>query len=354
MYTFRKKTEAEWRTERLRASAPPDGAEFARTRLRLELDEAQTTVLESTARRGILNCSRQWGKSTVAAAKAVHRAYTRPKSLVLVASPSNRQSSEMLRKAAEMLGQLGIRRKGDGDNARSLLLPNESRIVGLPGREGTVRGFSAVSLLLVDEAARVEDNLYYALKAMLAVGDGDCWMMSTPWGKRGFFYEAWTRAAKDCFKVSVPATECARISKRHLEEQQTVMGPRRRGIIWRCLRIWGIFGGGRGRGEWKFRECGPRYRPHSRDAERLFGLGSSGRARKSTVGRDWAESDCKRRLGLWAGGRHWRVTSAFGLGQESYPRLCSRRGAPFGHNGSGGRFGNHRSGSRRHRQKPRV
>ena len=65
---------------------------------------------------------------------------------------------------------LGIRPRGDGDNAISLQLPNGSRIVGLPGKEATVRGFSAVSLLLIDEAARVEDAMYKALRPMLAVG----------------------------------------------------------------------------------------------------------------------------------------------------------------------------------------
>jgi hypothetical protein len=101
-----------------------------------------------------LNCTRQWGKSTIAAAKAVHRAFTQDKSLVLVASPTDRQSAEFIRKAREMVVTLGIRPRGDGDNQTSLLFPNGSRIVGLPGMEGTVRGFSAVSLLLIDEAAR--------------------------------------------------------------------------------------------------------------------------------------------------------------------------------------------------------
>jgi hypothetical protein len=93
---------------------------------------------------GILNCTRQWGKSTVAAAKAVHRLLTRKGYLVLVASPSERQSAELMRKVAEMLAKLGIRARGDGDNAISLVLPNGSRIVGLPGRDVTIRGFSNV------------------------------------------------------------------------------------------------------------------------------------------------------------------------------------------------------------------
>jgi hypothetical protein len=75
-----------------------DPVEFARVRLGFEPDERQAEVLRSEAKQGILNCTRQWGKSTVSAAKAVHRAYTRPKSLVLVASPSERQSGEFVRR----------------------------------------------------------------------------------------------------------------------------------------------------------------------------------------------------------------------------------------------------------------
>jgi hypothetical protein len=155
---------------------------------------------------------------------AVHRAYTRAGSLVLVASPTERQSAEFLRKAAGMLLQLGIAPRGDGDNAISLALPNGSRLVGLPGVEGTVRGFSAVSLLLVDEAARVTDAMYKALRPMLAVGRGDLWLMSTPWGRRGFFYDNWAHGGEEWARVSVPATECPRIDAAFLEEERAQMG----------------------------------------------------------------------------------------------------------------------------------
>jgi hypothetical protein len=203
----------------------PDPVTFARERLQFDPDPRQAEVLLTTANCGILNCTRQWGKSTVAAAKAVHRAYTRPKSTIIVASPTDRQSAELIRKAAGMISSLGIRPRGDGHNAISLLLPNASRIVGLPGTEGTVRGFSAVSLLLIDEASRVEDRMYKALRPMLAVGDGDLWLMSTPCGKRGFFYETWEYGGPEWFRVSVTADECPRISAEFLEKERSAMGP---------------------------------------------------------------------------------------------------------------------------------
>ena len=60
-------------------------------------------------------------------------------------------------------------------------------MVGLPANEATVRGFSAVSLMVVDEAARVPDDLYEAVKPMLATTDGALWLMSTPFGRRRIF-----------------------------------------------------------------------------------------------------------------------------------------------------------------------
>src|SRR5690349_9461942 len=76
-----------------------DAVRFARERLGFDPDSIQEKMLRSRGRRGILNCCRQWGKSTVTAALAVHRAATRPGSLVLILSPSARQSAEFLTKA---------------------------------------------------------------------------------------------------------------------------------------------------------------------------------------------------------------------------------------------------------------
>ena len=201
-----------------------DAVEFAKRRLGFVPDPKQELVLRSEAKRGILNCTRQWGKSTVAAVKAVHRALSRPGCLVLVSSPTERQSAEFLRKAAEMMERLQLKSRGDGDNAISLVFPNGSRIVGLPGTEATVRGFSAVSLMLVDEASRVEDEMYKALRPMLAVGGGDLWLMSTPYGKQGFFYDTWAHGGEDWMRVSVRATECPRIPASFLEEERRTLG----------------------------------------------------------------------------------------------------------------------------------
>jgi hypothetical protein len=190
---------------------------FVRERLGFDPDEKQEMVLRG-GRRGIVNCTRQWGKSTVTAAKAVHRAYSVAGSLTLVVTPSARQSGEFLRKAEEFVRRLGIKVRGDGDNEISIAFPNGSRIVGLPGNEITARGYSA-SLLLIDEAARVDDRLYRTMRPSLAATNGDLWIMSTPWGKRGFFWEEWEHGGPEWERIRVPATECSRISPELLAEE---------------------------------------------------------------------------------------------------------------------------------------
>jgi hypothetical protein len=80
--------------------------------------------------------------------------------------------------------------------------------------------------LLVDEAARVSDELYLAIRPMLAVSAGALWLMSTPWGPRGFFYEAWEHGGAEWLRVRVPATECPRIAHEFLRQERETMGDR--------------------------------------------------------------------------------------------------------------------------------
>src|SRR5574342_128797 len=88
------------------------------------MEERTALLLRRRRKRILLNCSRQWGKSTLAAAMAVHRAWFHAGSVTLVLSPTKRQSGELVRKAAGLMQKLGIKRRGDGDNELSLLFPN--------------------------------------------------------------------------------------------------------------------------------------------------------------------------------------------------------------------------------------
>ena len=93
----------------------------------------------------------------------------------------------------------------DAESATTLGLENGSRIVSLPGTETTVRAYSAVRLLLVDEAARVPDETIAAVRPMLAVSGGQLIaMLSTPFGRRGWFHLMWTEGGPTWQRHEVP------------------------------------------------------------------------------------------------------------------------------------------------------
>lgn len=197
---------------------------WARDVLDFRADTKQVQVLDTKANRLLLNCTRQWGKSTTTAAKALHRALAHPSHLIIALSPSARQTGELMRKIEGFVKRCGIDPRGDGDNEMSLLLPNESRIVGLPGTDGTIRGFSSVKLLIIDEASRVSEASYKAARPMLAIGLGDLMCLSTPFGKRGFFYEEWANGGSAWDRIECPAKDCPRISKSFLAEERASLG----------------------------------------------------------------------------------------------------------------------------------
>ena len=158
----------------------------------LEPDTWQARALRSREPRILLNCSRQAGKSTVTAALAVHTTLYEPGALALLLSPSLRQSQELFRKALDIYNGLKDPVPLESESALRLELKNGSRIVSLPGKQQTVRGFSGVTLLAVDEAAQVPDDLYFAVRPMLAVSGGRLVALSTPFGNRGWWYEGTT------------------------------------------------------------------------------------------------------------------------------------------------------------------
>jgi hypothetical protein len=104
-----------------------------------------------------------------------------------------------------------------------LELANGSRIVALPGREDTIRGFSSVDLLIIDEAARVSDDLYRAVRPMVAVSGGQVICLSTPFGQRGFFWKEWTGNGP-WQRIQIAADQCPRLSKEFLAEELRAMG----------------------------------------------------------------------------------------------------------------------------------
>ena len=200
-----------------------DPVAFALEQLGLGLDPWQQEVIASTGRRDLLNCSRQAGKSTTAAVLGLHEALYRPGSLTILVSPSQRQSSELFRKITELREKLPIAPELTEDNKLSLSVGGGGRVLSLPGSEATIRGFSGATLIIEDEASRVPDELYMAIRPMLAVRGGRLILMSTPLGKRGHFWREWSGGV-NWARVEVPAKRVPRISSAFLEEERSSMG----------------------------------------------------------------------------------------------------------------------------------
>jgi Terminase large subunit, T4likevirus-type, N-terminal len=215
-------------------------------------DRWQTGVLRTRKAQTLLLCSRQAGKTLVAAALALRTALLEAPALVLVLTPSERQSSEFMRRVKELHEALRRpmnvagrvltyyeKQAGEADqddvyfrlpektreSTLQLHLDNGSRIIGLPASEGKVRVYASVALLVIDEASRVDDALYGAMRPMLAVSRGRLLALSTPFGMRGWFYEAW-HGAGDWERVRVTAEQCPRIPADFLAEERQALGER--------------------------------------------------------------------------------------------------------------------------------
>ncbi|MEJ7862364.1 MAG: terminase family protein [Pyrinomonadaceae bacterium] len=188
-------------------------------------DGWQSDLLRSDARQMILLCSRQSGKSTITSILALHQAIYKPDSLILLLSPSLRQSQELFRKLQDFYNALDSDALPQAVEESSLRmeLSNGSRIIALPGKEATIRGFSGVSLLIIDEASRVEDALYQSVRPMLAVSGGRIVLLSTPFGKRGFFHSEWTDGI-GWQRTKITADLCPRIDKEWLERERKMIG----------------------------------------------------------------------------------------------------------------------------------
>jgi hypothetical protein len=182
-----------------RDAMPSDPVKLAEA-LGMTPDPWQADVLRSTSNRLLLNCCRQ-------------------------SSPGLRQSGLLFRKLVAFYRRLGRPVPAEAETRLQLELSNGSQVVSLPGSESTVRGYSSVDLLLVDEASRVDDDgMMAALRPMLAVSNGRLIAMSTPWGRRGWWYGAWSDGGAAWERIRVDATECPRISPEFLADERRALG----------------------------------------------------------------------------------------------------------------------------------
>ena len=190
-------------------------------------DPWQAKLLQERPARSLLLCSRQSGKSTITALLALWTAIYEPPALVLLLSPSQRQSGELFRTVIGFHSKLEGAPRLTSESTLRAELENGSRIIALPGTERTVRGYAAADLLVIDEAARVEDDLLAAVRPMMATkSQGRLIALTTPAGQRGWFFSSWSKG-EEWARVKVAARDCPRISKEFLDEELRELGAAR-------------------------------------------------------------------------------------------------------------------------------
>jgi phage terminase large subunit-like protein len=152
--------------------------------------EWQREVLRPKIPRLILLCPRQSGKSTVVAAKVTHQAKYFPNSLIMLFAPTQDQAEELMQKISEFMTQdrdiILIR-----DSSETKKLINGSRIKAFTASPKSARGYSDPDMIIFDESAQIDRELYLTVRPMMTGGKTDLILLSTPYGRDGFFYDTW-------------------------------------------------------------------------------------------------------------------------------------------------------------------
>jgi hypothetical protein len=187
-------------------------------------DPWQREMLLCPARHVLLNCSRGAGKTRVTSALALHTALFEPGALVLLVSRAQRQAGELLRYCKQGNRAIGRPVPVLKENEHLLELAHGSRIVSLPGKEETIRSFQGVRLLVLDEAARVPDDLYGSVSPMTGTSQGRTVCLSTPFGQRGFFWREWFAEGAPWVRFRVPWQRCPRLTTEFIAEERRKFG----------------------------------------------------------------------------------------------------------------------------------
>ncbi|NJO38593.1 MAG: hypothetical protein HC871_14530 [Rhizobiales bacterium] len=216
---------------RRRAAAAIDPVAFHRrylTDVLQSLDDWQVQALRDPAPNKLLLCGRQTGKSTLAALMAAHRSTMLPSRLVLLLSPTLRQSTELFRKTITLIEAVDAKPDYVQKTATQLTLANQSKVVSLPGANpDAIRGYSEPDLIIEDEAAFVTDRTFTATRPMLAASTHPTHvLMSTPYGRRGHFHERWRTNDPDWSKHTIKSEDCLRISEAFLDGERRVLSAR--------------------------------------------------------------------------------------------------------------------------------
>ena len=173
----------------------------------------------------MLRTGRQVGKSTVVAIKAGDFAANNDQKTVLVIASVERQAQLLFEKILaymESKYKKKIRMGKERPTKSRLRLLNGSVIYCLPtGLTGHgIRGYT-VDLLIADEAAFIPETVWLAVSPMLATTKGTMILLSTPFGRGGYFYDCFSDTQFTSFHVT--SEECPRIPVAFLENEKKRM-----------------------------------------------------------------------------------------------------------------------------------
>lgn len=176
----------------------------------------------------LMLCGRQTGKSTFAALAAIHTVVMWPEKLVLLISPTLRQSTELFRKCMVLYEELPNMPSPKAKSKTEIVLGNGSKIVSLPGANpDAIRGYSKPDLIIEDEAAFVSDQTFTAIRPMLATSEHPRHiLLTTPYGRRGHFYDRWMANDPDWHRFMIRSDQCPRITPTFLKGEQRVLSER--------------------------------------------------------------------------------------------------------------------------------
>lgn len=187
-------------------------------------DPWQAEFLRSSDPRNLILCARQVGKSLAVSILALHAALSGPETTVIVVAPIEPQANELLRKVVRAFNAVGRPMGVVREAVTTLELSNRSRVIALPGKERSVHSYTA-DLLVIDEAARVPDEVFHAASPQLSASKGRLVALSTAFAKSGWFYREWT-AGVGYRRWSITARECPRHTPEFLAGERRSMGER--------------------------------------------------------------------------------------------------------------------------------
>lgn len=198
-------------------------------------DPWQAALLASTEPRVLMLCARQVGKSSAVSILALKTALTQPGSTTTLVAPVEEQATELLRKVVTAYTAIGRPVPVLRESATRLELANGSRVLALPGKERRMRSYTS-ALLVIDEAARVPDDVVNAASPTMAVSKGRFVALSTAFAKSGWFFKEWTEG-ENYLRLSVTARDCPRIPAEFLASERRKLGER-----WFDMEYLNVFG----------------------------------------------------------------------------------------------------------------